>query len=100
MQFIPYTIREFQNYYSKPGINPTFAAPKGRLSREYVDRDGNKVTEGHYLNIDESVNILSELLMFQFKTVEKVFDFLCTLVDLVHMRVPKSEQDQEQKKTT
>lgn len=50
---------------------------------------GNEPIADYYYSIDESVNILDTLLLYQYKTKERVKEFLTRLLCIVDKRIPK-----------
>lgn len=72
-----WSINEFVEYYNKPNVKPYFNA--------YARGPGTV-----YYDIDESVSIASELLMYQFENNEGLIcRFLQTLVNILDKKIPK-----------
>ena len=72
-----WSINEFVEYYNKPNVKPYFNA--------YARGPGTV-----YYDIDRSVSIASELLMYQFENNEGfICRFLQTLVNILDKKIPK-----------
>nr|QOD39556.1 NS1 [uncultured densovirus] len=72
-----YTINDFQTMYSKEMCEPIFSAGFGNF-------------ENYYYNIENSLNIMSELIEFQCGHDEDgVFDFVSTMFDVLERKIPK-----------
>lgn len=90
-EMTPYSLRQFTEMYRRPGCFPLFAMPKGKNEHEvvtgYVDGIPIKELKPFYLEDEEALDSLSQLLDYQ--TENQTKKFLETLVDIVDKRVPK-----------
>lgn len=77
-KLLPWSLQDYWNeIYSKPDCNPIFSAGHTKFSDYYYD-------------IDDSLDVLNKLLMYQFNNDEDlVYSFLETLYNVVERKIPK-----------
>nr|QOD39577.1 NS1 [uncultured densovirus] len=72
-----WSMKDFEEHYAKPNVNPIFAAGYGDILNTYYD-------------VEESVDILDNLMQFQCDDDdEKVYEFIKTLYNVLERKVPK-----------
>lgn len=77
-QLTSWSMADYQKLYNDPKCNPIFSAGYG----------GN--FETYYYNIENSVNVLEELVSFQCnEDSEQIYNFMNTLYNVLERKVPK-----------
>lgn len=72
-----WTVFDFNSFYKAEGCQPTFNC-------------GFQSVEDKYYNVTDSVNVISELLLYQFDNCENdVKLFLCDLYNIIDRKIPK-----------
>lgn len=71
-----WSTKDFNNYYSNPGVTPYF--------NSYA-----RPSKSVYYSVDESLRIANDLLQLQFEDGELISKFLTDIFDICDKRVPK-----------
>ncbi|ARI46481.1 NS1 [Ambidensovirus CaaDV1] len=76
-QLTTWSMKDYQEIYTKENCDPIFSAGYGNF-------------DNYYYNIENSVNILDELVSFQCNDdSEQIIDFMTTLYNVVERKIPK-----------